>query len=760
MVNDALRESDSQPAPSAAGLRWGGLGARLVLAQLLVAGLLLAVAWLSWARSQETEARILKLYHQRILPLHQLGRVADVMAIDFVDAVHKVSDRALSPAEGAARLEIIRKETDAVWHDAEASMLDPEARLPLDEARPNLAAALGALARAQALMNAGDVEALVAYRSRELYGNVDPLTLRLQAQIKRDIALAHRDLTDLQAHLSRTANESALGLSVVGALAVMIGLLVASRFVRSLRRVERVVEGAAGGNLSLRIELPGTDELSGMAARIDAMIAAIEKSQTELSTQAKALARSEAEARAGSAAKSAFLGNVSHELRTPLNVILGYAQALTREPQISSEMRRGLTRITEAGRHLLELIDDVIGVARLDAGAHVMRPGPFEPLELLSELERMLSARAREKSLELVTSATSALPKIVSADRRRLLQILLNLAGNAVKFTAHGRVSVEMSWEDERLRVSVTDTGPGIGPNEQASLFSTFSQGELGRRSGEGTGLGLHISRELARAMGGDITLQSELGRGSTFTCEIDAPESLSEPELVRQSEHLRAAPDHGLTAMLVVDDRATNREVLCALLRVVGFETAEASSGQAALDYLREHQPSLVWLDIKMPGMDGFEVIRKIREREADGKPRVPVVVITASVVDLDRPTALQHGFDELVAKPFRAEAVLDAIARLTPAKLLNEQLSEAPDNAQLVNVSESFDVAHLSLSRQQELMQLLTLGDIPAAVDFAEALGPEAASLVAEIRSFRTDALLAKLKSLEAKAGAHVGT
>jgi signal transduction histidine kinase/CheY-like chemotaxis protein len=735
------------PLGRAVALRLGGLGVRLVTAQLVVAGLLLGVAWLSWARSQETEARIVGLYHHRILPLHRLGRVADAMAIDFVDAVHKVSDSALTPAQGAARLERVREQAARVWREAELAMAGPEDRSVLEDARPHLAAGLGALARAQALMNAGDVEALVAYRRSELYARVDPLTAKLHDQIKRDIARAHGELAALQAHLDRTTTESALGLGVVGILAVLVGVLIATRFVVSLQRVERVVEGAALGDLTLRVQLPGTDELSGMAARIDAMIAAIEKSQNELSQQAKALARSEAEARAASAAKSVFLGNVSHELRTPLNVILGYAQALERERGASAEMRRGLARIAEAGGHLLALIEDVIGVARLDVGALVMRPTPFSPRELLLELERMIGQRARDKSLELTTRAIDPLPQTISADRRRLLQVLLNLAGNAIKFTQRGGVELEMRWEDERLTVAVRDSGPGIDDAEQATLFHSFSQGELGRKSGEGTGLGLHISRELCRAMGGDLTLHSEPGKGSTFTCEVDAPESLPAPELERQSRKLRAAPEHTLAPMLVVDDRPGNREVLCALLRLTGFSAVEAASGQEALDYLATHATSLVWLDVKMPGMDGFEVIKRIREREAaQAAERIPVVVITASVVELDRAAALACGFDELVAKPFRAEAVLDAIRRLTHVTLVQD-LHEEPAAAR---VSQRFDVASLSPTQRADLEQLLALGDIPAAAELAQGLGEAARPLVDEISSFRTDALLAKLRAL----------
>jgi len=362
----------------------------------------------------------------------------------------------------------------------------------------------------------------------------------------------------------------------------------------------------------------------------------------------------------------------------------------------------------------------------------------------------MLSERARTRGLSLVVLATSELPRSISADRRRLLQILLNLTGNALKFTPAGSVRVLVNWHDERLHIEVRDTGPGIAPSEQASLFQTFSQGELGRKSGEGTGLGLHISREIARAMGGDITLESELGHGATFICEVDAPESLSEPEQALEGRGLRAPENHDLAPMLVVDDRATNREVLRELLRVTGFATDEADSGEAALSYLETKRPSLVWLDVKMGGIDGIEVVKRIREREQnEGTARLPVVAITASIIDLDSARAEKLGFDAWVPKPFRTAAVLATIEQLLPVKLIRDASPVESTRPATPSYSpETFDVRDLNDSERAHLRELLTLGDIPEAAAWAKSLGPKAVALVGEITSFRTDGLLARLK------------
>lgn len=737
----------SASAPANPWARFGGLGAKLVLAQLLVAALLTATAWVLRSSAQTAQDRILYTYDHRIFPLHRLSQLADSFAVDFVDTVHKVSDGSLSPEQGAARLERVRAEATNGWREAEALMTAPAERRVTSEIGPVLAEALGSLTRAQAMMNAGDVPRLANWRKSELYVHVDPLTERLQRQIKSALDVAHAELFALRSDLSRAAFASALVLALAGLLAVAAGIFVATRFLASLRRVERVVSGAAAGDLTLRIALPGHDELSAMASGIDAMIEAVQKSQSELSQQARALARSEAEARAASTAKSAFLGNVSHELRTPLNVILGYAQALDRDASLGAEVRRGISRIEEAGQHLLQLIDDVIGVARLDQTALAIRRSSFAPAALLASVETMLSDRARSKGLRFEVSTLGPVPVGLVSDRRRLLQVLLNLAGNAIKFTAKGSVTLHMSWHDERLRFEVRDTGPGIPPAEQELLFQSFSQGSLGRRSGEGTGLGLHISREIARVLGGDITLVSEPGRGSTFVCEVDAPEGLAEDEPELTARSLRAPPGHALAPMLVVDDRPTNREVLGTLLRVSGFESLEAEDGEAALAVLERTPVSLVWLDMKMPGMDGSEVLRRLRARESELKlPRTKVVLITASVVDLDQAQALALGFDDWVPKPFRAAAVLDSVQRLTGIKLVSIAApkpiaSEAPPS--------TFDVQSLGAEQRRELRDLLTLGDVAGAAAWAKQLGPKGEPLLAQINAFRTDALLATLKA-----------
>ena len=494
-----------------------GLGARLLLAQVVVAVLVLLVAWLGRQQVGAVQNRLLRVYSHHVLPLTRLGEVADLFAIDFVDAVHKVSDGSLPPAEGARVLERVDRDAATKMYEADTLMAGSQERRALSALQPLVVQARQSASEAVALMRAGDVAGLRTWRATQLYRRVDPLTARLHAVVAEDTEAAHDEIVLLERTLRLTASRSTLALGLAGVFSILVGLYVASRFLASLRRIDTVVRAAAGGDLTRRVQLAGHDEASAMASNVDRMIDAIEHSQHALAEQANRLARSEAEARAASAAKSSFLSNVSHELRTPLNVILGYTELLRRDAGLTEEHQRGLFRVHEAGQHLLGLIDDVLGIAKMEAAVVGIQLSPFDPAALLDDVARMLRTRAKGKAIALDTQTIGKVPAAVMGDRRRLLQVLLNLGGNAVKFTSQGEVGISMQWNDERLAFAVVDSGPGISEADQAILFQTFSQGEHGRSSGEGTGLGLHISQSLVRLMGGEITVESRVGHGARF---------------------------------------------------------------------------------------------------------------------------------------------------------------------------------------------------------------------------------------------------
>ncbi|MCB9646541.1 MAG: response regulator [Deltaproteobacteria bacterium] len=380
---------------------------------------------------------------------------------------------------------------------------------------------------------------------------------------------------------------------------------------------------------------------------------------------ARALLEAKEAAEAANRSKSEFLANMSHELRTPLNGILGYAQILARDSTLGERQRDEVDKIRQAGEHLLTLINDVLDLARVEAGRLLVEPVDFCLTDLLDSLADMARVRAEEKGLdfhyESGPSGAVAFPSGVRGDQRKIRQILLNLLGNAVKFTDAGQVTLQVAAEPDGLaRLSVTDTGPGIAPDQLERIFEPFTQ--LGARSGgaDGTGLGLSICRELARVMGGQITVESTLGEGSTFTLEVPLePREVGTP---RPAPELRRLGFKGPSrCVLVVDDEPENRMLLVRLLTPLGFEVREASGGEEAVTAVLANPPDAVLMDLVMPGVDGIEATRRIRALET-GR-RTPVVALSAAVFERNQEESRKAGCDAFVPKPFREQALFDAL-------------------------------------------------------------------------------------------------
>jgi signal transduction histidine kinase/ligand-binding sensor domain-containing protein/DNA-binding response OmpR family regulator len=375
-----------------------------------------------------------------------------------------------------------------------------------------------------------------------------------------------------------------------------------------------------------------------------------------------ALRDSERRALEASRAKSEFLASMSHELRTPLNSVLGFASLLDRDPRFSGD--EALSIIHRSGEHLLGLIDDVLSISKIEAGTSTLSPRPLDLADLLAAVRGIVRPRADAKGLALVFDVEPALPRFVVADEGKLRQVLINLLGNAVKFTAKGSVTLRASWRDGRAFFEVADTGPGIAEEELQRLFKPFSQTDAGRSAKEGTGLGLAISRRIVQLMGGDIAVKSRLGEGTTFSFDVPLPLSAERPE---RREHRRVA---GLAdgetprRILIADDTLENRLLLARLLKGAGLETREAANGAEALAEWEAWRPDLVLMDLRMPVVDGAEAIRRIREKEPSGA-RTRIVVLTASAFEEDRRRGLATGADEVMTKPFHIEQLFEVLGK-----------------------------------------------------------------------------------------------
>ncbi len=368
---------------------------------------------------------------------------------------------------------------------------------------------------------------------------------------------------------------------------------------------------------------------------------------------------------AASNAKSMFLSNMSHELRTPLNAVLGFTKLLEQDSRLADDHREYLSIIGHSGEHLLGLIDEVLTLSKIEAGKLTLATRPFDPHRLVRGVEGMVRLRAESKGLQLTVDVDPELPACLRGDEGRLRQVLLNLLGNAVKFTRHGAIALHLRWRGGNLEFEVADTGQGIARDEIEHLFEPFEQTSAGRLSREGTGLGLTISRQLVQIMGGDIAVESEVDKGTTFrfAVPLEPADPTALPRARRQLRRL--APGQPPVEVLVVDDAAENRLLLRRLLSLAGFTVREAADGGEAVQQWQKHRPRLIWMDMQMPVMDGYQASRRIRELESDrGAERTPIIALTATAFEQDRGNILAAGCDDVLVKPFR---VTDLFAVLT---------------------------------------------------------------------------------------------
>ncbi|MDA8429749.1 MAG: ATP-binding protein [Geobacteraceae bacterium] len=383
-------------------------------------------------------------------------------------------------------------------------------------------------------------------------------------------------------------------------------------------------------------------------------------------------------AEAANRAKSAFLANMSHELRTPLNAIIGFSDILRREPGISGSQQETLGIIQKSGDHLLGLINDVLDIAKIEAGRIELETKPFDLGAMVLDVTDLLSVRAANKGLSLLLDQSSKFPRYIVGDETKLRQILINLISNAIKATEQGSVTVRLGAKHNHaahLIMEVEDTGCGIATVDQDKLFQPFVQ--VGPQAGQqGTGLGLAITRQFAELMGGGISVTSSIGQGSIFRAEVVV--QLASPEEIPQStlelgDVTGLEPGQPAWRVLVVEDQQDNQILLLRLLEGVGFQTRLAENGAVAVEQFTTWQPHFIWMDRRMPVMDGVEATRRIRA--LPGGAAVKIAAVTASTFRDDDAEMAMNGFDAVVHKPYRPAQIFDCMERLLGARFTRDE-------------------------------------------------------------------------------------
>jgi len=468
----------------------------------------------------------------------------------------------------------------------------------------------------------------------------------------------------------------------------------------------------------------------------------------EAECQQAILARQEAEA--ANLAKSTFLANMSHEIRTPLNAVLGFSQILKGEQALNSEQREAVVTIENAGNHLLGLINDFLDIAKIESGAMELNNSIFNLAELSGELAQMFSLRCDQKGLlwRLENTLTQT-QTLVLGDARKIRQVLINLLDNAVKFTQEGEVRLSLkAIAHGRFRFEVTDSGPGIEAAEQEKLFVPFQQTANGALAG-GTGLGLVIAEKQVALMGGQLKLNSNPEQGCCFMMELDLPTAKNTQ--VNTNQQVKKLAEGEQVSALVVDDIKVNRDILAKVLSKVGVEVKLAASGAQALAQLQKKQVDIVFMDIRMPDMDGIAALQHIRQQHP--LANIKCVAISASTLQHQKQTYLQAGFDDVVGKPFQFETIYQCLQQLLGVSF-NYGLDETATQKQADN-RVPLTIPSELLKRLQKAADEYWVSELETCLKELSELGEEGTTLADGLRLFMgrydMDGLLEVLAKLE---------
>ncbi|NKQ37505.1 MAG: response regulator [Chloroflexi bacterium] len=572
----------------------------------------------------------------------------------------------------------------------------------------------------------------------------------------------------LDAKITAVRNQGA----AIAVISVLIGLMMALLLSRSitdpLQQMINATERVSEGDLSYRVDIQTGDELSLLGEHFNQMTSRLDQTLQQMEAEIEERRRAEVElqsakdaAEAANRAKSAFLANMSHELRTPLNAILGFSKLTARKYPTTPEAKKNMDTIYRSGQHLLTLINQILDMSKIEAGRMRLNEQTFAIYPLLEEMEGLFRLRAQEKQLNFIIEIEPDVPAKICADEMKLRQVLINLLGNAFKLTEEGFVRLRIwfdrdtSQEDNagyNLYFAVQDTGPGIQQDEMALLFEAFTRATAGRASGQGSGLGLALSRQFVQLMGGDISVrnvESEPGHGAIFEFYIRVePVTAVSPTVPFTSPQIIGLnKEQQEYRILIVDDRQENRRRLVEFLQPLGFLLKEGQNGRESLALWEIWQPDAILMDMQMPEMDGYEATRQINLSDNGQQP--VIIAMTPSAFADEREEILAAGCDDLIRKPIRNQELITILQRHLPLDFHYASTTSETD----VTLSE--DIMRLPPPICQNLKTAVTRADmvmIDQAIQEIQPVNPQLAAALQKLADdFEYDTILTSLKAVE---------
>ncbi len=544
--------------------------------------------------------------------------------------------------------------------------------------------------------------------------------------------------------------EIIFGISVITFLIVSIlAVFLAKSISDPIEKLDQTAQLIAGGNWEQRADISLENEIGNLSQSFNLMADNMIRAN-------KIIEKTKLEAESANQAKSIFLANMSHEIRTPMNAILGYSQILLRKKNLTLSDREAIQTIDNSGNHLLMLINDILDISKIEANRMEINPSDFNLNDLINGLSTMFLPRCKNKKLKWNVQNLDEI-YLVRSDETKVRQVLINLLGNAVKFTDSGEIKFKVKRiENHNYYFEISDTGKGIKEEALDKIFQPFRQDAEGIEKG-GTGLGLAIAKKISELLGGELTVESRIDKGSVFSFMLSLPPALAEvkPRTHRRRNIVGIEKGYEIKA-LVADDVRENRDVLSKTLLSIGVETCEAENGEVAFEIIENNQPDIVFMDMRMPVMDGREAVRKIIKKY--GQDRFKIVAISASVFSHEITEYRKTGCHDVIQKPFRSDAIFDCLDRLLNVKFVYENLDLIKDSEN----DEDFNFSKIKLTDKffadfKAAAELYNLSMIEDALKFIAEEGKEGKALSLYLKkllkNYELEAILELIKKWESK-------